>query len=237
MALTPEEVLAQLRTRGFEEGFQRTPLREFRGKLTSITGNMVERWTPARLEVLYNFDEVEVIESTEPYPFPVAQLSMLHSNRKKSGMGYFGASVDTIINAGVPGDAPADQVRGQDYLVGKILHMKLTGGHLIWDQGAGEERPRDCWELMSIIGADEAAPTSATSGATTAAATSATQKALELLEGKTEQQWHQVVFQDPTCKADGDLTNSIINRVFLPPLEATGMIGKDADGIYRVKKD
>ena len=36
--LTQDQVLAQLQTRGFESGGFGSPLRHFRGKLTSITG-------------------------------------------------------------------------------------------------------------------------------------------------------------------------------------------------------
>ncbi len=66
--LTQAEVLAQLKVRGFESGFQRSPLRHFKGRLMSIIGHMVSFGntgsTPA-LEILYNFNEVEVLVSTE----------------------------------------------------------------------------------------------------------------------------------------------------------------------------
>jgi len=229
MTLSPEDILAQLRTRGFEEGFQRTPLRHFRGKLTSITGNMIERFQPPRLEVQYNFEDLEVLDSTEPYPFPIAQISIMHSMRKRSGMGYFGASVDRVINANVPEDAPAEQVKGQDYLIGKEQEWMLTPGHMIWDGNAGEERPRECWELISIIGEGSSSSDTAASSEG-----SAIDRALQLLDGKTEQQWHQEVFQDPVVKGDGGLVSSIIGREFLPPLEAAGTVTKDEDGVYHV---
>ena len=70
-----EQVLAQLKTRGFETGSFRSPLRHFRGKLDSITGSMVQRGQMAqpRLEIAYNLSDIEVFESTEPYPFPIAR--------------------------------------------------------------------------------------------------------------------------------------------------------------------
>jgi hypothetical protein len=160
MPLTPEEILSQLRTRGFESGFQATPLREFFGKLGSISGDMVKRgeMPQARLEVLYNFSELEVLTSTEPYESPIAQIAIMHSNREQSGMGVFGKSVDKVINADLPEDAPPEQVKGQDYLIGKTLHMKMTGGHMMWDGKTKEEKARDCWELVEIMGEEEAPP-------------------------------------------------------------------------------
>lgn len=244
MTMDSNELLGKLKTRGFETGFQRTPLREFIGRLDSITSAMVERFQPPRLEVLYNFSELEVIQSTEPYQFPIAQISLMHSNRDKSVMGYFGASVDRVVNAefydkdGKPVDPPAGQlVKGQGYLIGKVLHMKLTPGHPIWDKESGLEKPRECWELTEIVG--EASPTKAQAGTAPASGGVITpvQRALQILDGKTLQQFNNEVFKDSVCKADADLVGSIINNQFIPPLESTGMVTKDADGVFHVKKD
>ena len=139
--LNQEELLGLLKTRGFSKGFQRTPLRDFFGRLDSITGNLVTKFQPPRLEVLFNFSEVDVVESTEPYQMPVAQLGIFNSNAEKSGMGYWGASIDKIIN---PKDAngtdinPPEQIKGQSALIGKLLHLKLTDGHLIYDGNANK---------------------------------------------------------------------------------------------------
>jgi hypothetical protein len=38
--ITQEELMNQLKTRGFEDGFQRTPLRDFKGRLLGIKGEM-----------------------------------------------------------------------------------------------------------------------------------------------------------------------------------------------------
>lgn len=235
--MTPDEVLAQLKTRGFDKGFQRTPLREFKGKLESITGSMEQRGNSpqARLYVLYNFADMEVMESTEPYPFPVAQIEIPHSSRDRSLMGVFGASVDKIINAGADENATQDQVKGQDYLVGKTLQMKMTPGHMMWDAAKGEETPRDCWELVGIEGKGSTSAPAAATAQPTGAVASNTQKALDILEDKTLQQWHQEVFS--VIKGDTELSQSIISGEFLPPLEALGMVTKDENGIYHVKKD
>ena len=74
-------------------------------------GNMQQ----AKLEVLYNFAELKVFESTEPYLAPVTQIPIMHSTRSKSIMGVLGASIDKIINAGVATDATPDKVKNQDF--------------------------------------------------------------------------------------------------------------------------
>lgn len=241
MPLTQEEILAQLRTRGFEKGFQATPLREFTGTLESITGDMVQRGRMAqpRLEVLYNFVDIEVIDTTEPYISPVAQISIMQSTRERSLMGVFGASVDRFINVDskgnplpdeLPDGTPNPNLKSHGYLIGKVLHIKVTGGHMMWDGNRGEETPREAWELVGM----EALPGGA---AEVSPGLNATQEALRVLDGKTEQQWHQVVFNNPAVKADEKVRSSILNRTFLDPLEADGVITKDDNGVYHVKKD
>jgi len=237
-------------TRGFEEGFQRTTLRDFWGKLTSVTGEMRSGNSGAYAVALYNFEELEVVHATEVYTSPIGQIEVPVSTKARSKMGYFGASVDRVINFGLPLDAPQEQVKTQGYIIGKMLHMKLTGGHSIpsKDDVTGEwgEKPTDCWELIEIRG--EGPPAPAPAPAATVAqppvppptqagavpAVDAIAQALNLLDGKTEQAWHQAVFVDPIIKADTEVIQTIINRQFLTGLEGAKKVTKDADGTYHV---
>lgn len=244
--LTPEQVLEQLRVRGYETGGFRSPLRHFRGLLTSITGSMVQRGTmpQARLEVLYNFDKVEVFASSEPYPFPVAQVNVMHNTRIKSAMGVLGASMDKIINAGIDENTPQDQVKNQDFLVDKIQEWKVTSGHMMWNADVGQETPRESWEVVYVEGVGgtphsgvaqtvvETLTVPASAPVATSTTVTPAQQALDLLDGKTQQQWNNIVFQDPLVKSSPELINSIIQGTFIPPMEASGMVTKDENGIY-----
>lgn len=243
--LTQTDILAQLIVRGYEEGFQRSPLRDFWGKLTSITGEMRTGQSGQFAVALYNFDEIEVIVSVEPYTSPIGQVEVSVSTKAKSKMGYLGKSIDDLINAGLPLDAPQAQAKNQDYIIGKTLHMKLTPGHLIPSRddstGAWTEKPTDCWILAEIRGEGTPAPVAApvsTAGAspTTPQTTGvdANQQALNLLDGKTEQQWHQAAFVDPIVKADTAVIQTIINRQFLTGLEGANKVTKDEHDVYHV---
>jgi len=245
-----EQVLAQLQTRGFETGGFRTPLRYFKGKLTGISGSMVKRGNmqESKLEVLYNFDELEVFASTEPYILTVAQIGIMHNNRVKSNMGVLGVSIDKIINAGLDDKEPQEKAKNQDFLIGKVQEWRMTPGHMMWDMQKGEETARECWEVVYIEGVGGTphsgvapAPEAAQAPAVppVAASTKTPHRvAMELLNGKTQQDWNNIVFQNPAVKADADLTNSIISGTFIPPLEAAGLATKDATtGIYTVKLD
>jgi len=246
--LTPEQVLAQLQTRGFESGF-RSPLRHFRGKLDSITGSMVQRgqMPQAKLEVSYNFSELEVFETTEPYPSPIAQISMMHSRRDRSNSGVLGASVGRIINAGVNENIPQGdpRVKNQDFLIGKVQEWKVTPGHMMWDNDKQMETPREAWEVVYVEGvggtphSGVATTVEAPATPTPAAPTGVTpiQQALNLLDSKTQQEWNTLIFQDPLVKGDAALVKKIVDATFVSGMEATGMVTKDENGVYHVKKD
>lgn len=243
--LTQDQILAQLQVRGFESGFQRTPLRDFWGRLTSITGEMRQGQSGPFAVALYNFDEVEAIESIEVYTSPIGQIEVPVSTRDKSKMGYLGTSIDNIINAGLPLDAPPEQVKNQDYLVTKMLHMKLMPGRLIPSRddatGAWSDKPTECWELIEMK--EEGVPAVATPTPGTAATPTqpvaaptvdANTQALKLLDGKNENQWHQDVFNDPVVKTDTAVVQTIINGSFLSGLVAAKKVTKGDDGIYHV---
>ena len=236
--MSQEQVLAQLRTRGYETGGFKSPLRHFRGKLESITGAMVQRGTmaAAKLEVCYNFSDLEVFESASPYPFPVAQITMMHSIRDKSAMGVLGASMDKLVNAGLDSNTPQTQARNQDVLIGLMQEWRITGGHMMWDNDKKEETPRDCWEVVwaEDLGGTPNSGVAPASAGTPAAPNgeSASQRALKLLDGKTQAQWNNVVFQDTVVKGDPVLVNSIIQGEFIVTAEEAGLVTKDADGIY-----
>jgi len=237
--MNQEQVLSQLRTRGYETGGFRSPLRHFRGRLDSITGAMVQRgeMPAAKLEVCYNFSELEVFESSSPYPFPVAQITVMHSTRDKSGMGILGASMDKILNDGLDPNAPQDKAKNQDALVGVMQEWKVTGGHMMWDVAKKEETPREAWEVVWAEGFGGTPNSGVAPAPTTPAATGvpATQRAIDLLDGKTQAQWNNIVFQDATVKADASLINSIITGDFVSALEESGVVTKDADGIFHKK--
>lgn len=241
--LTPEQLLDSLNTRGFTEGGgPRTPLREFVGTLESITGDIQERNGRQIQYAVYNFAELEVIASTEPYPMPIAQIPLPISNTKRSQMGVWGASIDKLINidtAGQPLPDGSPNLKKQGYLIGKRLRVKLTEGHPTWDRNQGKEVPRSAFEVMVIVGEGTvtSAPQTVPAGTTAAPTGSPSlQKALDILEGKSLQEWYQAVFADPVVKADGALVTKIIQNALIPPMEAAGLIVKDANSKYHVVK-
>lgn len=252
--MTPQqqdEIIKSLKTRGFEESsFQDTPVDDFWATLTTIGSQVQEpdaskgqKFTPFT-KVLYNFGDgdLEVIHSSEPYVMPILQISINHSVRKGSPMYYLGSSADKILNAGIPDDAPPEQVKGQDALIGKRQHWKKVmrpfqvksadkdaSGKNIW-----KEEQRLTWEIIEIAGLGSA-PTTAGAPATQAAPTgrTPTQAAVADLNGKTEAEWYSSVFKLPEVKGNTVLYNAILKKQFIAPLMAAGAVaGPDAAGKY-----
>jgi len=200
--------------RGLIEGYQRSPLREFKGKLERFTTELVDRFPPARTYVNLNYNDIEVIESVEPYPFPIAQLSFPLNKRKVSQWTVYADSLAKLI--------PENQdIRNT---VNMIHHMKLTSGHMMWNRDEGKATAREAWEVIGLAG----------EGAIQSSPMDAVARALELLDGKAEEEWNQLVFQNAVVKGDAKLIDNILHRVFLPEMESTGKISKDTNGIWHI---
>ena len=244
--LTQEQVLAALQVRVFEEGYPGTPLRDFWGTLKSITGEMRNGQSGPYMVALYNSEEVEVIQSNEPYTSPIAQIDVSVSTKAKSKMGYLGASIDKIINAGLAPDVAQSEAKNMDSLIGKKLHWQFTPGHMIPNRDESNnwsDKPTNCWVITEISGeAVVATPAVAPVAGQVVTATpapavtvvSASQQALTLLDGKNVQQWHQVVMADPIVKQDTKVLQSIIDTSFLSGMETGGKMTKNTDGVYHV---
>jgi hypothetical protein len=201
--------------RGLQKGFEATPLRHFKGKFGGFEIREVAgRFPGTRVDL--NFSDIEVILSTEPYQFPIAQISIRYSDRENSAWGIFAQSCTKLLPENLDiGDC-----------VGKVMELLLTPGHKFgFDQESGEEIIRDCWECQSIEGVGEAR------------AGNPMKRALELLDGKIEQDWNQVVFTDPLVKGDATLVNSILQRTFLPAQQQLGIISKDEAEVWHVNWD
>lgn len=207
----------QVTWRNLTDGYQQSPLRHFKGRLDNIITEMRTFASGNKQYHNLNFSEINVIETVEPYPFPIAQLAFPSSDRKKSGWGVLGQS-------GLKFLAAAEDVAA---LQGTILELKMTPGHMMWNRDVGSETPRECWE---IVGAErEGGVATPTPGQPAA---NAANTAIDLLIGKTEQEWNQLVFANPIVKADSGLIAQILARTFLPSLEAADIISKDEAGIY-----
>lgn len=211
-----QDIKNMLSFRGLQEGFEH-PLIEFIGTLQDYNPQPPNE--QGRVPVLFNFTDVEVIRSREPYPHPIAQLRILLSDKKRSGWGILGQSVQAI-----------DESLDIPDLVNKRLHMEHTPGHHFGKsreanaEGIKEDIIRDCWELKAIVGG---------SGSSTVKVDAMT-RVLELLDGKNAQQFNQAAFADAIIKTDSSIQGGILDNTLLAGLIASGQITKDDNGIHHV---
>lgn len=210
-----------LKFRGLQKSGPQTPLRKFWGTLEDYDASYDERYK--RTMVTLKYIDVEVLESTEPYIFPIAQISVKYSDRERSSWGVLADSGLRFLK---------ENEEFKD-LKGKRMLMTIGPENFGTNRETGEAIEADCWHIEAVEGVIPAGPPS--SGGATAAPMDATERALELLDGKTESEFNQVIFADPIVKQDNTLQQSILSRTFLPAMEAADRATKDENQIWHKK--
>lgn len=224
----PDEMIS---IRGLVEG-GKGPLKEFKGKLVGYTSEVNSR--SKKTVFLINFSDLEVIESTEPYNFPVFQIRINASNRANSAWGIYAKSLQRVLDSGVDKNTPDNQRKDIKDTVGKLYHIKLTPGH---DFGESDEIDpetkkkkriiQECWEVVEVEGFGSGA-------ASSGSRQSPGEVAEALLDGKTVQQFSTEAFQNEAIRSDPDLQRAIADRSFITALVSTNKFIQDAaTGIYK----
>lgn len=207
-----------------------TPLRRFRGvldsaKLDQRTSNDGRAYAVA----LFNFKDVEVIESVEPYPFPIAVIGISYKPPKKS-------------RGGTKWDAWAGSLRklspsnpDPDVLVGKVqewaqvehpLRSALTDdeGNPVMD-GNNKQLWGDvatlCWTIASVEGLGSVAEKDKDFDVFL----------VDLADGKTEPQFYEAALTNSQVTARPNIVQAITDRKLLVTLTEMGKLTRDAEGI------
>ena len=218
-----DDLRAQISMKNLQEGGSQSPLLEFKGVLDGYDPEVDQRFGGVRVKL--RFSNLEVIRSTQPYHFPLAELAIRHSNQKKSGWGVLSTSAEQFFQS------PEDDL---PILVGKRIHMSRTGGHMMWNRDKGAEEPREAWEILGVEGLSSSnGSTPAQAGAKPDTALSA---AIKLLNGKTIQEFNQEALRNSTVKSDPGLVSQILGGQFATALEQNGTVSKDAAGKYVVSE-
>lgn len=190
------------------EGYQVTPLREFVGVLEDFVPERDEQYN--RIRISLQFTDVEVIESTEPYPFPIVQLTVPFSQRKRSQMGFLVNSLDKVM----PGATLSS-------LVKQRVRMKVVSENFGRWRGETEDRIRGCWEIQEITSKPKVAQ-------------SAYEVALGLAEGKSPTaltEFYQQAFKNSAIKADKEVLDKILRKTFIEEAIEAGALYISDDGL------
>jgi hypothetical protein len=216
-----DDLRRQLSFKGLQDSdFQQTPLRKFSGRLKEYNPIEDSKYTnadgSARIRVAFVFEDVNPIECApgQVYVLPMAEITVNYSSKKESKWGYLANSLHRI-NA----DMDIADLVGKQQTWGLVSRMLY----------AGKEKgviPQDCWEVLELEGV------SAGGGAD--AGNDPRRAALNILFGKTKQEFEAQVLKDPSIKRDGNLVSEIVGNHFIPAMEAAGFVHKDPDGRYQV---
>lgn len=211
------EIDNQISVRNLKDSQFGTPLQDFEGTYVGFETEINAKFN--KTIVVLNFKDIQVHKSTEPYPFPIAQIRINFSQSKGSAWGIFAGSLVKLLK-------PEQDIKDAS---GMHIRLQLTPGHKFGTdktQGSptyGQEIIRDCWEVVGVSGESAKAADGAA-------------RALELLDGKTAPEFSQVVFSDPAVKADAAVLQAILGNTFIPSMMQQGKVTKDDKNIYHVVK-
>ena len=209
-----------------------TPLRRFKGVLDSLkldqrTSNDGRSYAVA----LFNFKDLEVLESEEPFPFPIAIIGISYKPPKMSRGGTKWDALAGSLRKLMP------QNPDPDLLVGKMqewvqvehpLRGALTDeeGHPIMDGSTPPKQlwgdvPTLCWTIASVDGL----------GSVKEADEDFNKFLVDLADGKTEPKFYEVALTDSRVTSRSNIVEAITNRKLLDSLTEMGLITRDAEGI------
>ena len=189
--------------RGLSGG--RLPVISFDGKLDSYE---TVKDNYSNMICNLNFVDMENVDTIEPYPYPIIQIPIKLSQKKRSAWGFFAESLDKVI-------PETEDLKEQ---VGKRLVMKSREYNYKRTE-EDEDMIGVVWEVQEIIGSAKVKG-------------NAIEQALKLLNGKNAAEFGRVVFTDPIVKSDPKVLQTIINKTFITAMESGGMVTKDKEGVY-----
>ena len=206
-----------------------SPLLRFKGVLANYKPDerVSQQDQSKYMVILFNFTDVEVLDSTEPYPFPIAVIKIGYKPPKDS-------------RGGTKWDAWAGSLRkltpeGIDSLVGKKQEWQvlptLIRSPLVNDDGSpqvdGNNRPiwgdlnQGCWKVVAVDGLGSVAEKDEDFNLFL----------VELADGKTEQQFYEGALTNSRVTERGNIVEAITSRKLLDTLKEMNLLTRDAEGI------
>lgn len=194
------------------------PVTEFKGDLKDI--NLTSEEGSNRQRLVLDFTDCEIIETREPYAFPIVQLNINYRNRDKTAYGALKKSWERIIQGAII----TDDLKNRRFHMKRMPAVISTpprdeAGNLI--QGARwVDQTMEVWQCLEI------------SGYSTPEQNNNQMKDLaQLANGKTEQEFYMAIMGDSKLKANSELINSVVNRKLIPTMVELGLISITGDKI------
>lgn len=179
----------------------------------------------------FNFGELTVIDSREPYTLPIAEVKIPYSEREETRWAVFAKSFTSVVPVELrSGDDPLSSLDGKmqewQWKKGR-LRQALTddaGDPVVG--GDGKQRwgvvEAETWQLISVDGVGGGGP-------------SLSEQVLDFAPGHTADEIHQEIYMRQAWKGlpgFQEIVTSVGDRTLLPGLVAAGKLALGADGKY-----
>lgn len=208
-----------------------TPLRRFIGTLDSWKQDPRIAQADNRQYVVaqFNFKDLEVLESVEVYPYPIAVIEIGYAPPKTSRGGTKWEAFAGSLRKLMPQNTDIDALVGKKqewHMVTRQLRRGLTNddGSPMMD-GNNRQIWGDadvlCWTIASVEGLGSVAQKDEDFNV----------YLVDLADGKTEPQFYEAAFTNEAVRNRPNIVKAITDRVLLATLTEMGLLDRDAEGI------
>jgi hypothetical protein len=149
-------------------------------------------------DVILKVTNIQEVESDTPYPYKTAELRLKFSNSITSSWALFEESIAEALGKDIA-DGSVDDV------VGSVVTLEKEKNHLFFTDKVGKESRGDVWRVTAVEG----------KGASTA------NYAVDLLKGKSKEEFEKIASEDATIKKNVKLLSSIMSGKFYASPEVT----------------
>lgn len=190
-----------------------TPLRKFEGVLQAFRFEdrtfEGESGTRVYKVVMFDFVDLNVLRTEEPWPFPIATIQIGYSKTTETRWGRFAQSVRRLLPESVDLKPLLEQKQTWEMLPISIRQRND-------ETKAYDDVKVEAWQVVGIQGVT---------------VEDLTDYLLDLADGKTENDFYQVALTDAKVMGNPGLVEEITNRRILPSYMALGLLTRDAEGV------
>lgn len=187
----------------------------------------------------------EVIASTDVYPLPTCDISIMYSApertpKRRPGQGtnewetfseslrkIYGdkeaGALDDIWGGLVSGDGSQPEKPGKKYHMKRVDTLLRVGPNDTNNQWHDEMKP--AWQVVEVVGVGS----SETGG--TPQQNGIQEYVLGLADGKTEDAFHAAALDDAQVVSNPGLVTMLSNREFVPSMKQLGILSQDENGV------
>jgi len=190
-----------------------TPINRIKGTLKERTienrkGTFAK---PGQKDVILKITNILEVEADTPYPYKTAELRLKFSDSVSSSWVLLEDSIAEVLGVS---DVSIDDV------VGGIVTLTKEKNHLFFTDKTGKESRGDIWRVVAVEGIRRVFESN---------------YVLDLLKGKTKEEFEKIAMDDSNIKKNVKLVSSIMNGKFYDSPEVIAALKVDGNGVFQPK--